>query len=1166
MSEVDFDWAWIGKVPGQRDEYGLLRSGNSGRLRPATLARMVSHFSPGSPGGENRDRPEALPWVTFTFAAASNTRYVGVAIREWPRDPVVPVDATGRPIVPTRFFCLPLEDFQEHFGSYSALYEAVRGLDLEVLDRDGGLLRVPVHPRAAGTRTARERLVTEEWLFAAAAAAAALLDGPIALTPRYLSPRYPLEERIAFLDAVAALLPAGTRATLSASTWADNRTSHQIRLVFAQHLRDGGELDPDNPPGSGTAVDPDGAGARYATLLFRLCDTWGPPTILEWLSVDHNPYSFKQPDDIVESLARAERKALLDRIHRRDPAADSGAVDPKDPGVAGGARSGIGADEIGDHLRTVRPFEYLSADLLTVFLLDVTFGNIGLIEKHWVPAALPALIERCRQLAEADVNNPLLIGLLGVARNVGFFADVVAGFLTPWEGAGRVTPNVHDLAIDLVLENWARADGWVPVRNLLAADREATLVMIEKMIDRDRDVGQFRRQDLLSLLDWLVEASHPATRAVLHPFRIVEEREVFQGLVGVRDINSLSGPDDRAVKTLVERAVDLHRLDQMLPVLGNWLRSPDPPFDRVRADGWITFLDNLDLDRRQERLLGERPAGLKPRRSVVRRLSSTAAADIDVGPAGAGTSVELPVRWTLADPADHGEDAGIAWLAHRYDPGMARAGGPSEGEISFFGNGAGRVAVVLSSTTHQDGQGSRAVCCHTAYKDFAARVDVGVAAFCRAALETEESPSQGGRPPGLAVSGPDVAIAETIDAFGFGAVAATAALLIDGPVTIVIDGHRAQRPPRSLRMAFLDAVLALLPSGVRTSFTACTWVEKDIHRFRLAFSGRGSVRDRHLVHWNRFPAVPEIVSGYAFDYYQRLLLLRRRFANTRPIVDSLADADVLTESGSNLDLGFSGHRVAIMTGVNPIIALFMERSGNGSDKSNKDLRKAVERMSDAAAGRSGEVGDDAAALSILFADGNLSHVEQVASYVERLWEFGYLDNTIVALLERSRKNSDRDARIRAGAVAMVRRLRVENPWPVVDRAICESPAAAIELMVQEARVGAIDRVGMWLHRFNHESKIPRELQLFVAVHDDRDSNMDTFSGLDSHGEDAWRALLQVAKVRDRVNQRKWLPFLLHHCAERCPEVVAAFRFIERERAGTGDAGADCSPAAGWKIT
>ncbi len=318
MNAVDLDWALISKVPGQRDDYGLLRSSATGRLRPGAMARMVSHFSPGSPsspGGEHRERADALPWVTFTFATVASSRYVGVAIREWPWESTAPVDATGRPIVPTRFFCLPLEDFERYFGSCLALYQAVA--KLAVPERNDDPLSVLVQSHDEEASRARERLLGDSRMFTAAAAvAAAVLDGPVALTPGYQSPRYPLADRIAFIDAVAALLPAGVRATLSAGTWVDNRTSHKIRLAFTHRLRDGlGEIDPDDPPGADTVTDRHGDGIGrggdptrdsghshiYAENLKKLCHHWGSDAV---------PVARRRPQTIqFQTAGRNRRRA-----------------------------------------------------------------------------------------------------------------------------------------------------------------------------------------------------------------------------------------------------------------------------------------------------------------------------------------------------------------------------------------------------------------------------------------------------------------------------------------------------------------------------------------------------------------------------------------------------------------------------------------------------------------------------------------------------------------------------------------------------------------------------------------------------------------------------------------------------------------------------------------
>ncbi|WP_131796295.1 hypothetical protein, partial [Candidatus Protofrankia datiscae] len=890
MNAVDLDWALISKVPGQRDDYGLLRSSATGRLRPGAMARMVSHFSPGSPsspGGEHRERADALPWVTFTFATVASSRYVGVAIREWPWESTAPVDATGRPIVPTRFFCLPLEDFERYFGSCLALYQAVA--KLAVPERNDDPLSVLVQSHDEEASRARERLLGDSRMFTAAAAvAAAVLDGPVALTPGYQSPRYPLADRIAFIDAVAALLPAGVRATLSAGTWVDNRTSHKIRLAFTHRLRDGlGEIDPDDPPGADTVTDRHGDGIGrggdptrdsghshiYAENLKKLCHHWGSDAVLRWLAADHKPYSFKQPGEIVDALVTAERNILVDRAREKNPAS-SPATGPEIsraglvvPSEEESAPLRYLIDGIRGHLRSVRPSGYLAAELLSAFLWEIgESGDAGsiaddvkLVERHWVAEALPALRALCRRLAAVDADSRLLTALMAMAGRLDCVPEILVDFLNMRGGVEEADSRIRRVVIDFVIEQRGDTAGWQEVRNLLAADHTYTIHTLYRQVESDESTEGQGGRDLLRLVGWLEAADQPVSRDVLNVFRALEVASSFPQAVSAADVGRLSGPDgadDLGVRALLARAARTGRLDEVRPVFESWFEAASPRFDQPRREAWTDFLDQLKISGGLRRRLLKAASGESRSWWFLRRGGGRAVAD---GPP-ADVPVDIAANWMNYDfPGKH-DDPAVARLVAHYSPGAPT-------EVSFFGDGVKNVAVLFRGPVTPAGRENSLWCCYAAYEEFSG-IRPRMEKFYYAAEErvhTSNAPRAGLRMPSPMAAVDDVVAA--IDAFGFGAVAATAALVLDGPVTIAMPKPPV---PRRLRLAFLDAVLALLPAGAYASLTACTWMSGNgVRRFRIAFSDNTKISERHVVFWQGLPAVPSLRSGFARTYYRR---------------------------------------------------------------------------------------------------------------------------------------------------------------------------------------------------------------------------------------------------------------------------------------------------------
>ena len=144
----------------------------------------------------------------------------------------------------------------------------------------------------------------------------------------------------------------------------------------------------------------------------------------------------------------------------------------------------------------------------------------------------------------------------------------------------------------------------------------------------------------------------------------------------------------------------------------------------------------------------------------------------------------------------------------------------------------------------------------------------------RAAVAGQELPAEGDGPPvTLAIDPLDAAALARSIRHDFGesgewAVAATAAALLAGPVTITGPGL----PDVMSRLRFIDAVCALLPYGYRPYLTAATWSDTGAdQRFRIVFANRASDESAHA-QWKAPPQLP--AGGTAekyFGYLQRVL-------------------------------------------------------------------------------------------------------------------------------------------------------------------------------------------------------------------------------------------------------------------------------------------------------
>ena len=224
---VTAGWAVWSKQPGTRDDYSVLAF-SDGPLSKGEFAQLLAHFAPGSPSAEP-DTPASLPWVTLSRVGVGQELYLGISVQTATSGK----DWTGRPISRTVYFCLPYAPLAGNPVSYQDLYAAVAdpGL-LAGAGRDVIALAVAPLDPAALARSVRDDFGDPDMV---TRTAATLLAGPVTVT----GPKFPaMADRLHFFDAVAALLPYGYRAHLTAATWSDIGAGDRFRLVFANRARD----------------------------------------------------------------------------------------------------------------------------------------------------------------------------------------------------------------------------------------------------------------------------------------------------------------------------------------------------------------------------------------------------------------------------------------------------------------------------------------------------------------------------------------------------------------------------------------------------------------------------------------------------------------------------------------------------------------------------------------------------------------------------------------------------------------------------------------------------------------------------------------------------------------------------------------------------------------
>ena len=209
---LDVEWALWGKEPGDHD-YRVLACSQSG-LTEQKFDQILNRFSIGT--------PDTLPQVTIVWSGREDgEERIGIAIHESSATP----DKVGRRIAVTRYFCVRYEQLAYQPVSYLALYRRLRTLRLP----QQGELRIDVD------RMRPDEIASSVNEQVMSTAALLLTDKSVCIV---CDDKVGLDERLLFLDTVAAMLPYGMRSKLSASTWTSSTAQHNIRLSFTADARD----------------------------------------------------------------------------------------------------------------------------------------------------------------------------------------------------------------------------------------------------------------------------------------------------------------------------------------------------------------------------------------------------------------------------------------------------------------------------------------------------------------------------------------------------------------------------------------------------------------------------------------------------------------------------------------------------------------------------------------------------------------------------------------------------------------------------------------------------------------------------------------------------------------------------------------------------------------
>ncbi|TDB83711.1 hypothetical protein E1264_27350 [Actinomadura sp. KC216] len=536
-------WAVLGKEPGSYDDYAITAGGAglSGRQLPAVFAELSSLGEPPA----DQAGPRALPWIVFTAVRAGDRDHVGLSVQDWTSQN----DGMGRPITACTFYYLPYREASDLGVSYREILAAVRD---EPLPEAGSALHATL------TRTDRRgqaATVAELGFERVARAAALLLEGPVTVTR---AEHLTVEQRLAFMDAVAALLPQGWRTRFSAATWHEGADT-RIGLAFAHQCRPGSfELDwqaPGAPPPTAPAAE------GYLAWLKELVEVrrWAPSKLLAGLAARDASMFDDEPGAAVAILQDLDWPGTVWRSVRDGTAERDELV----------------------RLFTLERHRELDApdrvsDVFDALVAAAEPDDLPLVAKHWraCRGREETLVRNARRRVWRERPEPGLDAYAETAERLGsadtFLAALLAEPRPPHEAPGG-----EATLAALLRERRPPAAGPVP-----AALGGHPALLAELLLAVTADPAADRRA-------WLAAVSGPAPPVLLDAFRAMWERPArppgsFAELVAL----------GRGCLPAVLNAATRRRvLGAALASFGGWLMTAaDAPDDPA----WTALLAGLD--------------------------------------------------------------------------------------------------------------------------------------------------------------------------------------------------------------------------------------------------------------------------------------------------------------------------------------------------------------------------------------------------------------------------------------------------------------------------------------------------------------------------------------------------------------------------------------------
>ncbi|REE96888.1 hypothetical protein [Thermomonospora umbrina] len=549
MTSIRAEWALWGVAPDSRDYE--VRACSDGTLRRSHFEKIITRFSPGTPDSEG-----ALPRVTIAAVDIAKVPHLGMALQS-PES-----YAEGRGTTTTRFFFFPYQAMSEGRVGYRALYEHLSPIELP---ESGTAAPITIEPPPIDPDLIGEDL---RRLGPGTVRAGALLvrDQQVCVTQAELTT---LDDRLRYLDGVAAQLPYGYRAKLTATTWANSATRHRLRLSFARRAPGGTAVIPWRGS-SAVAAGREAVEEEHVTPLMAAFDRHGAATVIQLLAADPVPRSCDDPEP-----ARRALRAMAGHGRPPDAALDVDELRElfaEDPDTLPEADVPGARDALGRFIERAEPRDWP--------LIESWWGRLAADDAS--PLLAP-MLDRCRRMLWSGERVRLHAQLL-IAYRHDRGDEFLAGLVTPPEGppeaAERGAATAAQLVHDSVLATGAATAHPLTLRTLL----EHPPVLCE-LIALLAALGS---EPLGHGIAWL-ESGPAGDHDVVGVFRDLLSGDEAEPLTG-RRLLRLAAAGRSCVAALLDSACESGVLPALLPPFVEMLgASPDMTSDDRRH--WAGRLD-----------------------------------------------------------------------------------------------------------------------------------------------------------------------------------------------------------------------------------------------------------------------------------------------------------------------------------------------------------------------------------------------------------------------------------------------------------------------------------------------------------------------------------------------------------------------------------------------